>query len=118
MRSLGCPDNICEIFVTEFFSDGRQPELLMTQFKSRFRSNKTHNAYVLIDTLSEGEKSVLGYCCSCHNGLRTVGCCSHVMSIIWFSLNIKSTANMPQPAAFLNDYFGEASSSEFDSDEE
>lgn len=28
------------------------------------------------------------YCCSCRHGLRTVGCCGHVMSLIWYTLHI------------------------------
>ncbi len=30
------------------------------------------------------ESSILGYCCSCTPGLRTVGCCSHVATLIWY----------------------------------
>ena len=30
------------------------------------------------------ESSILGYCCSCTPGLRTVGCCSHITTLIWY----------------------------------
>lgn len=111
-----CPDDLIGRFLTDFITDGRQLKLLLAQLKSRFRNNKTHNSFVLIDTLGQGENVVLAYCCSCYNGLRTVGCCSHVMSIIWFTLHIKELSKMHQPASFLDHYFAEASSSNNDSE--
>lgn len=113
-----CPNEVCQTFFADFFFDGRQPKLLMARLKSRYRSNKSHDVYVLVDTLGQGEESVLTYCCACYNGLRTVGCCTHVMSIIWYSLHIKSPENMRKPAAFLNDYFANESSSDFESDDD
>lgn len=115
-----CPNDICERYFSDFFCDNRQPKLLMIRIKYRFRTNKTRDAYILIDAVGEGHTSVLAYCCDCYNGLRTVGCCSHVMCLIWFTLHIKTPFNMHGPAAFLNDYFNEAllSASDFDSDDE
>lgn len=80
------------------------PVLLLGQIASRFRSKKTYDAYVLVDKKGKGEDSVLGYCCECYVGLRTVGCCSHVMTIIWYSLYIKNSTG-PKPASFLDEYF-------------
>lgn len=111
-----CPNDVCRKNFADFFSHGKQLKLLMARMKSRFRSNKAHDAYILIDTLGEGENCVMAYCCTCYNGLRTVGCCSHIMSIIWFTLHIKNLRGMPRPAAFLNRYFNDASSNDFDSD--
>ncbi|XP_031622768.1 uncharacterized protein LOC116340428 [Contarinia nasturtii] len=110
-----CPNNILRKFFANFTTGDKQLKLLMARIKSRFRSNKTHDAYILIDILGQGESVVLAYCCSCYNGLRTVGCCSHVMTIIWFALHIKKPSKMHRPAAFLDNYFGEASSSDCDS---
>lgn len=113
-----CPDELCKTSFASISSGNAQLKLLMARLKSRFRSNKTHDAYVLINTLGQGENAVLAYCCSCHNGLRTVGCCSHVMTIIWFTLHIKDQTRMHRPAEFLKKFFVEASSSDNDSDEE
>lgn len=46
MRKKKCAD---------FFSDGGQPKLLMARLESRVRSNRSHDAYVLVDIQGEGE---------------------------------------------------------------
>lgn len=110
-----CPQNICEIILADFFVNVQQPKLLMARLNSRFRSQKKHDAYVLIDMLGQGESAVMACCCDCYNGLRTVGCCSHIMCIIWFTLHIKNPATWHRPAQFLDNYFNEALSSNSDS---
>ena len=52
--------------------------------KSRFVNGKTRKAFVLFDKSEVGERSVREYWCDCPCGARTVGCCSHVMFVIWW----------------------------------
>lgn len=52
--------------------------------KSRYRSGKHHHIFALIDKTKTGRDSVTEYYCTCESGARTVGCCSHVMTIVWF----------------------------------
>lgn len=113
-----CPNDITEKFFANFASTNKKMKkmkLLMVRLNSRFRSNKSHGVFILIDMLVRGDKSVLAYCCECYNGLRTVGCCSHVMSVIYYCLHIKNPGALPNPAGFLNDFFEQQFSS---SDEE
>lgn len=99
------PEQLSREFLSSYFEDiNCSPKLFLAQFKSRYISRKRHNTFVLIDQNGNGENSVLAYCCECYNGLRTVGCCSHVMCIIWFILYVKNR-NIPTPASFLNNYF-------------
>lgn len=98
------PEEMCHTFFASFHNDECKPILLLAQLFSRFRKIKHYNTFVLVNAIGDGEQSVLGYCCDCYSGLRTVGCCSHVMTIIWFSLYIKNR-NIPNPAGFLDDYF-------------
>lgn len=56
--------------------------LLMTHFESRFISMKVHTTHVLLDNYK-----VKAYCCTCKNGLRSIGCCSHTMALIYFTLH-------------------------------
>lgn len=98
------PDHLCREFLPSFFDNDRQPKLLMAQLKSRFISKKFHNTFLLIDERANGEDIVLSYYCECYNGARTVGCCSHVMCVIWFTL-FKKNRNIPKPAAFLDNFF-------------
>lgn len=94
-----CPDEVKKKFLTAFNSDTAQLTLIMARMHSRFRSKKTHDVYILIDTTGNADKCVVGYCCS-QNGLRTVGYCSHVMSLLWFSLYIKKHMLCPNQLDF------------------
>lgn len=98
-----CPENLIGDSLGPY-SEEQNPRLFFVKFLSRFRSAVDHKTFVLIDLNGIGENSVMGYCCDCYNGLRTVGCCSHVMTIIWFSLYVKNR-NVPTPAGFLNEFF-------------
>lgn len=84
------PEHLCQQFFPSYHSETCKPILLMIQLSSRYRSQKHHNTFVLVNTIGSGENAVLEYCCECYNGLRTVGCCSHIMTLIWFALYIKS----------------------------
>lgn len=97
------PDDLCENFFASSYPD-RSLKLLMIQIKSRHRSQTYYNAFVLVDIFGQNEDVVLGYCCECYNGLRTVGCCSHTMCLIWFVLYSKNKF-IPNPAGFLDNYF-------------
>lgn len=98
------PDELCRSQFASFYSEECKPVLLLAQLDSRYRNRKYHNTFILVNTIGHDEKTVLGYCCECYNGLRTVGCCSHVMTVIWFALFIKNR-NIPNPAGFLDDFF-------------
>lgn len=97
------PNDLTQQFFASY-SEQTEPILLMAQLESRHRSKQTYDAYVLVDKKANGRNCILGYCCECYVGLRTVGCCSHVMCIIWAALYLKDE-NMPKPAGFLDNYF-------------
>lgn len=60
------------------------PLLLVLNLKSRFASQRVHRVWAIIDKKAIGVRSVCGYCCSCFVGNRTVGCCSHVMALLYY----------------------------------
>lgn len=99
-----CPDDVCRTFFQDFFVRDKEPILLLGQFDSRFRNKVYHNTFALIDANGIGDEAVLGYHCECFVGRRTVGCCSHVMTILWSVLYAKNR-DVPKPAAFLDTYF-------------
>lgn len=43
-----------------------------------------HHTFVLADRAKVGREAIVEYYCSCATGARTMGCCSHVMTILWF----------------------------------
>lgn len=107
---LICPDDIFHQKFSNFLVDDRDPALFMMKINSRFRSQKTHRTFVLIDRKNSAndracdESAVLGYYCECYNGWRTVGCCSHIMTLIMFLLVTKGR-RLKDPAGFLNNFF-------------
>jgi len=54
-------------------------EIIRLRFRSAHRSSGVYNTYVQFDS-----KQVLAWYCTCAAGARTVGCCSHVATAIWF----------------------------------
>ena len=67
-----------------FDVDHANAMIVKMKIKSRFVRNKNRFAFVLIDKSKTGLEAVLGHYCNCMIGARVVGCCSHVMFIIWY----------------------------------
>lgn len=81
---------VCDVTALQPYCQQNQctdPLLLMLNLPSRFVSTKKHQTYVLFDKRND-EYILQKYCCSCRNGKRTIGCCSHVMTIIWYTAHI------------------------------
>lgn len=80
-----------------------EPILVLAQLQSRFRSTTKYQTFVLADASENGANGVLEYCCGCRHGLRTVGCCSHVMAVIGFLGFMRhNSESLRETAAFLN----------------
>lgn len=76
-----------DIFVSskfEYLNDGRHTVLIMSELKSRFSSARTYRTLILFNPDESGSNTVLQRYCVCFVGSRTVGCCSHVMAILFF----------------------------------
>lgn len=103
-KMFSLPDELCRTHFASYFTEECNSILLLAQLDSRFRNRKYYNTFVLVNKIGHDEKTVLGYCCECYNGLRTVGCCSHVMTVIWYALFVKNR-DIPNPGGFLDDFF-------------
>lgn len=62
------------------------PLLVRCRIKSRHSNSSRYYVYILIEQLpvDQGIKCIKHYYCDCKNGMRTSGCCSHVMCLIWY----------------------------------
>lgn len=58
--------------------------LLRGKIHSRHISRKIYFVYILYENNRSGREAIKKYYCNCAVGRRTVGCCAHVMTIIWF----------------------------------
>lgn len=76
--------------------------LLRGRIRSRHISNKIYFVYILVDSSSTGREAILKHYCNCIVGNRTVGCCAHIMSIIWYLGWARHQSIITPPAEFLD----------------
>lgn len=76
--------------------------LLRGKIHSRHISRKIYYVYILYNNNMEGREAIIQYYCNCLVGRRTVGCCAHVMTIIWYLSWARHENNIRQPAQFLD----------------
>ncbi|XP_066595448.1 uncharacterized protein [Prorops nasuta] len=79
--------------------------ILKALVQSRHMSRKIYRCFIEYNRNSIGYYGVKRYCCECANGLRTVGCCSHIAAIIYYLAYGRYLSNIPRPAEVLNDLF-------------
>lgn len=99
-----CDANICQQLCGHLLDNTSNPLLLSMDLKSRFQSNRFHRVYVLLSLDFNNKYVVNQFCCSCRHGRRTVGCCSHVMALLWYTLHIDSTT-MRFPSSNFDNVF-------------
>lgn len=81
------------------------PNIVRFEIRSRHINLKTYKCYVKYNKVSHGIEAIEGYCCSCANGLRTVGCCSHVASTIYYLSYGRYLSKIIRPAQMLSNIF-------------
>lgn len=91
-----------------------QPALVLTQMESRFKNRKTYNVFVLVDMAKRGANIIVTYHCECRHGLRTIGCCSHIMSTIYYLCHARRLGGVRPVAGYLNELFDYDSESDDD----
>lgn len=94
-------------FCGEIIQDRTNTILLIMDIKSRFVSQKTHRVFVLFDTNQIGYQSILQYYCSCKVGSRTVGCCSHTMTLLNFVCYAPNNGGVKEVSKHLKTFFEE-----------
>jgi hypothetical protein len=81
--------------------------ILITQLfiRSRHIGAKKYNVYVKYKTEVNSLDGIESRYCTCKAGMRTVGCCSHVASIIYFLSYGKYLDHIPNPSSKLTSIF-------------
>lgn len=79
--------------------------ILKCEVKSRHINKKVYRCYVQYDPNSIGYNGIKNYVCDCANGLRTVGCCAHVATIIYFLSHARYLSKIIRPAQILTNLF-------------
>lgn len=78
--------------------------LVRARIKSRHVSGRTYFVYILVNRDTDTANtlsSLVGYCCNCIVGERTVGCCAHMMTVLWY-LSWGRFNDINAPAPFLD----------------
>ena len=76
--------------------------LVRGKIQSRHISHKTYFVYILLDRSQIGREAIIHYCCNCIVGRRTIGCCAHIMTIIWYLSYARYEGNIAPLAQFLD----------------
>lgn len=102
-----CPDDICRYFFDKVIRDKNisEPVLVFTRMASRFKSRKSYDSYILADAAKNGPGAIIGYCCECKHGLRTVGCCSHIATTIFYLCFVRHHGGIRPVAAHVDNFF-------------
>lgn len=81
------------------------PSILKLEVRSRHVNSKAYHVY--IDYVPNGTtiQSIRRYCCNCPNGLRTVGCCSHIAAVVYYLSYARYLSRILRPAQALSDIF-------------
>lgn len=98
-------DNLpIELYVgkQKLFDDDRS--LLRGRLQSRHCSSTIYNSYVTYWPNQNSINSINGWLCTCKNGKRTVGCCSHVGSVIYY-LSHGKYGYLKNPSRWLSSIF-------------
>lgn len=66
------------------------------QIQSRYVSSKVRTVYIKYDKEKDGREGIHGWFCDCPNGARTVGCCGHVASLIYFLAYAQHLPEVPK----------------------
>lgn len=110
------PIDIIEFFFGDLIRSKNITEavLVKTRMASRFMSGKWHDSYVLADASKNGPDAIISYCCACKHGLRTVGCCSHVATTIFYLAYARHNGGITPVAGHVEHFFDMESSGEDD----
>ncbi len=80
-------------------------KIVYSIIRSRHIGAKKYNVYVKYKTEVNSLDGFESWYCTCQAGMRTVGCCSHVVSIIYFLSYGKYLDHIPNPSSKLTSIF-------------
>ncbi len=80
-------------------------KIVYSIIRSRHIGAKKYNVYVKYKTEVNSLDGFESWYCTCKAGMRTVGCCSHVASIIYFLSFGKYLDHIPNPSSELTSIF-------------
>lgn len=80
-------------------------DIIKFEIRSRHITRKSYRCYIQYKPDSVGCSGILRYTCECANGLRTIGCCSHVAAIIYYLSHARYLSHIIRPSEILTKLF-------------
>jgi hypothetical protein len=101
------------LFFLEAFKDNNVKELngnslIRAKLQSRHSKSTKYNIYIQYDPTRSATDAIIMWLCRCKNGERTLGCCAHVASVIYYFAYGRYQESIKTPAAFLTNLFPHA----------
>jgi hypothetical protein len=87
-----------------------ESNILRVEVRSRHVRSKTYRCYVDYEPESIGYSGIKRHYCECANGTRTVGCCSHVASVVYYLSYARYLSRIIRPAEILDSLFHDGAS--------
>lgn len=85
----------------------KNKNIVAVSVQSRHSNRKVYKCYIEYKPNTDGIGGIKRYTCDCPNGLRTIGCCCHVASIIYYLSNARYHSRILKPAEKLTTLFRE-----------
>jgi len=60
----------------------QEADILRVKLQSRHTSSKQYQLWIRYE--KDGSDPIKGWYCQCKTGARTVGCCAHIASVLWY----------------------------------
>ena len=79
-----------------------QANILKIQVQSRHISRKLYRCFIGYRPNSIGVAGIERYVCECAKGQRTIGCCFHIATIIYYLSNARYLSKIVIPAEILS----------------
>ena len=77
-------------------------QLIKTGLFSRHSAAVKHHQFVLLNKSKEGIQMLEEYYCTCKVGMRTIGCCAHVATVVWYFCHACHLPSIHLPAQSLS----------------
>lgn len=81
------------------------PNILRCDIRSRHTNAKFYKSFIEYQPNSTGPSGITRYCCNCANGNRTVGCCSHIATVVYYLSHARYLSKIVRPAEILSKLF-------------
>lgn len=95
---------LCNAMPDEHLTELQGTNLWMVRgrIQSRHIRARQYYVYIVIDRSLCGREAIAHHYCTCVIGKRTIGCCSHIMCIIWYMSYARYLSNISLPAFGLD----------------